>query len=638
MNISMRTRRPRRQDSLVRDENVDRQTVNNDGVDSKEKKTTTKTFLDPHGQFLRIWRMIFFVSCMMAVLVDPLFFYLPVINEKNKCFVLDKRLRVVAICLRTATDLIYIVNIVLQFLCPYIDEAAPELGRLKVVTDSWLIAKRYILSRYFPIDILAILPLPQVLIPKLFSEIRGSESFYKRILLNIVLFQYVPRLIRISMFIRAVNKHSRVGRVKAALNFFLYIMSSHVVGAFWYFFSIEREITCWHSACERNDTPCTLNSFNCDDHVHSSGNYTFLNDYCPVETKDGRMPFDFGIYLDAIKSGIVASRNFPEKILYCSWWGLRNLSSFGQNLHTSTNFWENAFAVFISISGLLLFLYLIGNVQTCMQLVTERRDEIIQKVKSKERDIELWISRNGLNDLKREIMAYIRRVILQDNIDVDAKNPLPHLSTELQRDIKCHLCLPLLKKVPMFETESERLLQSLCSSLKPVYYNKHTYIVREGEPLVEMLFITQGTVINFRTNTCGDGTSSLSAKFIERGHFLGEELLDWGFKGSPTTNLSDLPISNKTFKTDTNVEAFALMANDLKTLISQQQNESASTSQAVGHDLKTLISQQQNESASTSQAIGQHFRVRKNSDMSTHMVVNDIISNDPTQSPSPSAA
>ncbi|KAG2666710.1 hypothetical protein I3760_15G076300 [Carya illinoinensis] len=70
-------RRPRRQDSRVRDEDVERQSLNNDGVDSKEKKTT-KTFLDPEGQFLRIWRMIFAVLGMMAVSVDPLFFYLPI--------------------------------------------------------------------------------------------------------------------------------------------------------------------------------------------------------------------------------------------------------------------------------------------------------------------------------------------------------------------------------------------------------------------------------------------------------------------------------------------------------------------------------------------------------------------------------
>jgi len=38
-------------------------------------------------------------------------------------------------------------------------------------------------------------------------------------------------------------------------------------------------------------------------------------------------------------------------------------SSFGQNLQTSSYFWENFFAISVSIFALLLFLYFIGNVQ-----------------------------------------------------------------------------------------------------------------------------------------------------------------------------------------------------------------------------------------------------------------------------------
>ena len=48
---------------------------------------------------------------------------------------------------------------------------------------------------------------------------------------------------------------------------------------------------------------------------------------------------------------------FATKI-YCS--------SLGQNLETSPYIWENAFAVSISIIGLILFLYLIGNLQVCI--------------------------------------------------------------------------------------------------------------------------------------------------------------------------------------------------------------------------------------------------------------------------------
>ncbi|XP_042979404.1 cyclic nucleotide-gated ion channel 1-like [Carya illinoinensis] len=580
--------RGHRQENGVRDEDVEKDVSHNDGVlhATEEKKTTKMKILDPHGQNLRIWRMIFVVSCVIAVSVDPLFFYIPVIKERESCLALDKRLHIIAICLRAVTDLIYMVNIILQFICPYIDNGARKVGRIKVVTDAWPIAKRYMSSWYFRIDILAILPLPQVLVPIIFSEMKGSRYLDKRKVLSaIVLLQYVPRVIRIYIswrkLIRTANIIARIVWVKAAFNFFLYILASHVLGAFWYLFSIQRETACWYIDCKKQNGQCTPSSFSCSSRISKSSNHTFVNDFCSPLEKSNATQFDFGIFLEAIQSGTVASTNYPKKVLHCFWWGLRNLSSLGQNLQASTNFWENCFTIFISIFGLLLFLYFIGNVQTYMQLTTERSEEVIQKMKIKERDIDLWITRNGLDDnLRRQIMPNIQR-ILEQNMDVDAKNPLPHLPIELRKDIKRYLCLPLLKKVPMLQTKSEKLLQLICDSLRPVYYNERTYIIREGEPLDAMIFITQGIVWNFTNSVrATDGTVSLSAGCIESGHFFGEELLDWGFGGCSIPSLSNPPVSTKTFKTHTNVEAFALMAKDLRTL-SKRPTEAASETEAA---------------------------------------------------------
>ena len=92
------------------------------------------------------------------------------------------------------------------------------------------------------------------------------------------------------------------------------------MGAFWYFFSIQREMACWDIACE-NHPRCVHSSLNCD---HSSGNYTFLDDFCPIKTPNTTL-FDFGIYLDALQSGVAESTDFPQKFFQCFWWGLRNL-------------------------------------------------------------------------------------------------------------------------------------------------------------------------------------------------------------------------------------------------------------------------------------------------------------------------
>ena len=94
-----------------------------------------------------------------------------------------------------------------------------------------------------------------------------------------------------------------------------------VIGAFWYFFSIQRETACWHLVCG-NLNGCG-NSFSCAN-TDSSVNYEFLDDRCPINTPN-TTKFNFGIFLEALQSGIVQSSNLPQKFFYCFWWGLRNL-------------------------------------------------------------------------------------------------------------------------------------------------------------------------------------------------------------------------------------------------------------------------------------------------------------------------
>jgi cyclic nucleotide gated channel len=80
-------------------------------------------------------------------------------------------------------------------------------------------------------------------------------------------------------------------------------------------------------------------------------------------------------------------------------------------------------------------------------LATERSEEIIQNMKVKEREIDLWIDRNKLPGcMKKEIMPNVQHM-LEEKKDVDIKNLLCHLPSELGRKIKRHICLPMLKKV-----------------------------------------------------------------------------------------------------------------------------------------------------------------------------------------------
>jgi cyclic nucleotide gated channel len=55
------------------------------------------------------------------------------------------------------------------------------------------------------------------------------------------------------------------------------------------------------------------------------GNLSFLDNYCPIITPNETV-FNFGIFLDALQSGVVSSSmDFRQKFFYCFWWGLQNL-------------------------------------------------------------------------------------------------------------------------------------------------------------------------------------------------------------------------------------------------------------------------------------------------------------------------
>ncbi|XP_027337369.1 cyclic nucleotide-gated ion channel 1-like [Abrus precatorius] len=516
---------------------------------------------DPQGPILQKWNKIFVITCVMAISVDPLFFYIPVIDDKEKCLNLDKKLKIIASVLRTFFDLFYILHIISQFRTGFIAPPSRVFGRGELVDDPCAIMMRY-LSSYFMIDILSIIPLPQVviLIPK------GSVPYMiKDLLKYAVIAQYVPRLLRIYPLFKEVTSTSGIltetAWAGAAYNLFLYMLASHVVGAFWYLFSLESRLRCWRR--QLNHTIFPHESFlSCG--TKNSTVLSILNASCPYDDPDkigDLTAFNFGIFLDALKSRVVESTtDFHHKFFFCFWWGLRSVSSVGQNLQTSTYLGEIFFAIFIATFGLVLFASLISNMQKYLQSTTVR----VEEMRLKRRDAEQWMSHRMLPDLLKERIRRYEQYKWQVNRGVEEEKLIHNLPKDLRRDIKHHLCLGLLKKVPMFENMDKQLLDALCDRLRPVLYTEKSYVVREGDPVDEMLFIMRGKLATATTN--GGRTGFFNSSVLKAGDFCGEELLTWALdpNSSPT-----LPISTRTVETISEVEAFALTPEDLKFVASQ---------------------------------------------------------------------
>ncbi|PIA40471.1 hypothetical protein AQUCO_02500282v1 [Aquilegia coerulea] len=527
--------------------------------------------LDPSGKFLTIWNRVFLSTCFVALFVDPLYFYLPNIRIHQGCIQIDQNLLLTVTILRTLADVFYLVHIVFKFRTAFFSKSSRVVGRGELIKDPQEIKMRYLKSDFI-IDFAAMLPLPQivnwVIIPKLAN--RTAEHANNALSL-IVLIQYVPRLFLIFPLNRRIVKNTGVvtktAWAGAAYNLLLYMLASHVLGAAWYLLSIQRQYYCWHEACvkEQNGVPCDLKFLDCailDDDTGKVQRAAWLDvtqvfRQCNATNDD--ISFKYGIYEDALTSE-VHSAVFPEKYLYCLWWGLKNLSSYGQDLATSSYIPETLFCVLICIGGLVLFSHLIGNIQTYLQSMTVR----VEEWRVKRRDAEEWMRHRQLpHDLQERVRRFEQYKWLATR-GVDENNILRSLPLDLRRDIQRHLCLGLVRRVPFFAQMDDQLLDAICERLVSSLSTEDTYIVREGDPVNEMIFIIRGQLESSTTN--GGRSGFFNSIILRAGDFCGEELLTWALMPNPSQNF---PTSTRTVRAQGEVEAFALRAEDLKYVANQ---------------------------------------------------------------------
>ncbi|KAF8378308.1 hypothetical protein HHK36_029647 [Tetracentron sinense] len=597
---------------------------------SDQQKPWWYQILDPGGHIVTQWNHVFLISCLIALFLDPLYFYLPTVGGPA-CLMTDLNLGIVVTFFRTVTDLFYLLHMIMKFRTAFVAPSSRIFGRGELVMDAREIAFRYLKSD-FVIDLAATLPLPQIVIWFIIPALRSSTADHANNTLTlIVLIQYVPRLFLIFPLNRRIIKTTGViaktAWAGAAYNLLLYMLASHVLGASWYLLSIGRQHTCWRTECgkEENAThiiSCNPSFLDCSSlgqiERQSWLNLTHVLANCDASNSD--IHFKYGMFADAFTNEVVSSK-FIEKYFYCLWWGLRNLrvagvphihiicayvqrvgsllrvhrdsaaiwslyavwrlgpsaarvgfgklllpsfsmkfNSYGQNLDTSTFIGETSFCILICIVGLVLFSQLIGNMQSYLQSMTVRLEEW----RVKRRDTEEWMRHRQLPlDLQERVRRFVQYRWLATR-GVDEDSILRSLPLDLRREIQRHLCLALVRRVPFFSQMDDQLLDAICERLVSSLSTQDTYIVREGDPVNEMLFIIRGQLESSTTN--GGRSGFFNSITLRPGDFCGEELLTWALMPNSSLNL---PSSTRTVRALCEVEAFALRAEELKFVASQ---------------------------------------------------------------------
>ncbi|CAL5441194.1 unnamed protein product [Camellia sinensis] len=479
--------------------------------------------LDPGSEFANQWNHIFMVTCLIALFLDPMYFYLPKIGGRV-CMSMDVGLGVFITVLRCVVDLFSVLHMAMKFRTAYVAPSSRVFGRGELVTDPWLISKQYLKSDFL-IDLAATLPLPQI-----------------------VIWFIIPARI-----IKTTGVVAKTAWAGAAYNLLLYLLASHVLGASWYVLSIERQDSCWRQECrkEQNYThspSCSLLFLDCKNLDKPERQYWLRSTKVLTECdiRDGQN-FNFGMFADAFTENVAAS-NFLEKYFYCLWWGMKNL--------------RYAFLVppYFDMIGVDSAMSLTQMQNTYLASTTARLEEW----RVKRRDTEEWMRHRQLPpDLQDRVRRFVQYKWLATR-GVDEEEILQALPLDLRRQIQRHLCLALVRRVPFFSQMDDQLLDAICERLVSSLSTKDTYIVREGDPVNEMLFIIRGQLESSTTN--GGRSGFFNSITLKPGDFCGEELLTWALM--PSSNLN-LPSSTRTVRSLTEVEAFALRAEDLKFVANQ---------------------------------------------------------------------
>ncbi|XLT95186.1 hypothetical protein HN873_016848, partial [Arachis hypogaea] len=300
--------------------------------------------INPHTKLVQQWNKFLAISCLFAIFLDPLFFFLIYVQKDCKCIAIDGKMASTLVIFRSVNDFVYFLNILLQFRLAYVSPESRVVGAGDLVDHPKKIALHY-LRTYFLIDLFVALPLPQIMIVFVLPRNLGMSSganYAKNILRAAVLVQYIPRLFR---FLPLLIGQSPSGFIFESawtnfiINLLIFMLSSHVVGSCWYLFGVQRVNQCLRDACHNSDIDECMKVIDCGhgrtlDDQSGKTSAGWINNVeaiaCLNPSSKASNGFSYGIYANAVP--LTTETDLVNKYLYALFWGFQQISSLGSSL------------------------------------------------------------------------------------------------------------------------------------------------------------------------------------------------------------------------------------------------------------------------------------------------------------------
>ncbi|BBN08446.1 hypothetical protein Mp_4g11640 [Marchantia polymorpha subsp. ruderalis] len=431
--------------------------------------------IDPRTRQVQMWNRVFLITCLVAAAIDPLFLYVLSVHMELACIYANKNFAITVTIIRAFIDIMYLCHMYIQLKLAYVSKESLVLGTGLLVWDARQIARNYVCNTWaFMFDVFVILPIPQFLFWLVVPAIITSGvrvSVLLGVVLAVFLFQYIPRVIHMVVLIKRMQHVTGYVFGTAwwgfALNLIAYFVAAHIAGAIWYLLTVNEMEQCAMERCWSMEN-CHTKYFGCPKAL-SYGDQPLLEDlkrasfasdeYLQRDCLRNGGRYNFGIYHHAVP--LPGQAKWLDKFLYPLFWGLMTLSSFGNALVPGNERLELSFSIFVITCGLLLFMLLIGNIQVFLHSITARKEMMQLRI----RDIEWWMRRRQLPSRLRQRVRHYERQRWAATRGVDETSMVADLPEGLRRDIKRHLCLDLVRQVPLFEHMDELVLDNVCERL-----------------------------------------------------------------------------------------------------------------------------------------------------------------------------
>ncbi|CAA7051276.1 unnamed protein product [Microthlaspi erraticum] len=532
--------------------------------------------MNPHSKFVQSWTKFFALSCLLAIFIDPLFFFLILVQQNNKCIVIDWPMAKAFVAVRTLTDVLFSVNILLQFRLAYVAREPNVVGAGQLVDNPRKIARHYFRGKYF-LDLFIVMPLPQILILWIIPAHLGTSgaNYGENLLRTAVLFQYIPKLYRVLPLLVGQTPTGYIfesARSNFVINLLTFMLAGHVVGSCWYLFGLLRVNQCLRIACGNSERTCR-DLIDCGRGDDDMSLAAWRNNASAIACfqEDG---FPYGIYSKAVN--LTNHTSLFTRYSYSLFWGFQQISTLAGNQVPSYFLGEVFFTMGIMGLGLLVFALLIGNMQTFLQSLVRRNLEFTEMT-LRRRNVEQWMSHRrlpeGIRMRVREAERFnwaatrgVNEELVFETMPDDLQREelvFETMPDDLQRDIRRHL-FKFLKNVRIFSLMDETILDTIRERLKPRAYIGSSAVFHPGGLVEKMVFIVRGEM-----ESIGEDGSVLP---LSEGDVCGEELLTWCLERNPDGTRIRLPskrlLSNRNVRCVTNVEAFSLSVADLEDVTS----------------------------------------------------------------------